>query len=516
MSPAKKFAGCVFAGAAASIPMIAAAQTSPTLMVNDEAPLAVSTFSYAATDSNVSELKVTSDGFLLCANVGPAIPTSSKKLTPSRPRWTLPSVVDVQSMGYSGGMLRVNKPVDTLSVESTLACTVRTSEGTANPNGPYGDVIFQDAFVPTRDRLYAGMVNWRPDVAFNGWSPNGDSVLPGVPTDPCTLDLNVDTPLVSEASVCAAATGVRPATGETWGQRAATMWTVMAGSKFVYLARIDARIGPQSGPPNGNFPQAPTGFSAPTAGSVDIAIRVMSEPPQNLVARDMGPVHYVACASSAWAREHGMPVALPDLPAAEGTGKSKRAAEQAAGIVQRRRVAAEQKIFERVQHRELENFLFDVGECSPSGLRPGLPVELALREQIGKAVDRGLEHALPALGEFAGTVKLGVERGLAFGVGDDQLSLGARRGHPLPAQVLLGAQPRDELVLLLDALADEGDLGRRDAELGDQPAQPGLDRLGRIGRRGGNLEVAQAAVARVIAGSAMKPARLRSCGSASK
>jgi len=46
---------------------------------------------------------------------------------------------------------------------------------------------------------------------------------------------------------------------------------------------------------------------------VDIAIRVMSEPPQNLVARDMGPVHYVACASSAWAREHGLPVQLEDL-----------------------------------------------------------------------------------------------------------------------------------------------------------------------------------------------------------
>ncbi|WP_218508598.1 LysR family transcriptional regulator [Variovorax sp. dw_308] len=46
---------------------------------------------------------------------------------------------------------------------------------------------------------------------------------------------------------------------------------------------------------------------------VDIAIRVMSEPPQNLVARDMGPVNYVACASSAWAREHGLPVQLDDL-----------------------------------------------------------------------------------------------------------------------------------------------------------------------------------------------------------
>ncbi|MEJ8857486.1 LysR family transcriptional regulator [Variovorax robiniae] len=46
---------------------------------------------------------------------------------------------------------------------------------------------------------------------------------------------------------------------------------------------------------------------------VDIAVRVMSEPPQNLVARDMGPVYYVACASSAWAREHGMPSELDDL-----------------------------------------------------------------------------------------------------------------------------------------------------------------------------------------------------------
>ncbi|MDM0045773.1 LysR family transcriptional regulator [Variovorax dokdonensis] len=49
---------------------------------------------------------------------------------------------------------------------------------------------------------------------------------------------------------------------------------------------------------------------------IDIAVRVMSEPPQNLVARDMGPVHYVACAASGWAREHGMPVQLEDLRAA--------------------------------------------------------------------------------------------------------------------------------------------------------------------------------------------------------
>jgi len=46
---------------------------------------------------------------------------------------------------------------------------------------------------------------------------------------------------------------------------------------------------------------------------VDIAVRVMSEPPQNLVARDMGPVSYVACASKQWAEEHGMPQRLEDL-----------------------------------------------------------------------------------------------------------------------------------------------------------------------------------------------------------
>jgi DNA-binding transcriptional LysR family regulator len=46
---------------------------------------------------------------------------------------------------------------------------------------------------------------------------------------------------------------------------------------------------------------------------VDIAVRVMSEPPQSLVARDMGAVRYVACASLAYAEAHGMPAQLEDL-----------------------------------------------------------------------------------------------------------------------------------------------------------------------------------------------------------
>lgn len=50
---------------------------------------------------------------------------------------------------------------------------------------------------------------------------------------------------------------------------------------------------------------------------IDIAIRVLPEPPMQLVARDMGPVRYVACATQAWAARHGMPdspQALSGLP----------------------------------------------------------------------------------------------------------------------------------------------------------------------------------------------------------
>lgn len=47
--------------------------------------------------------------------------------------------------------------------------------------------------------------------------------------------------------------------------------------------------------------------------SVDIAIRVMSDPPPMLVARDMGPVRYSLCASSEWLRTHRMPQTPSEL-----------------------------------------------------------------------------------------------------------------------------------------------------------------------------------------------------------
>lgn len=46
---------------------------------------------------------------------------------------------------------------------------------------------------------------------------------------------------------------------------------------------------------------------------VDVAIRVMSEPPDALIARELGVVRYVACASAAYARAHGLPDHLDEL-----------------------------------------------------------------------------------------------------------------------------------------------------------------------------------------------------------
>jgi DNA-binding transcriptional LysR family regulator len=46
---------------------------------------------------------------------------------------------------------------------------------------------------------------------------------------------------------------------------------------------------------------------------VDIAIRVMAEPPPSLVARDLGNVRYIACASRDYAERVGLPAQLTQL-----------------------------------------------------------------------------------------------------------------------------------------------------------------------------------------------------------
>lgn len=49
---------------------------------------------------------------------------------------------------------------------------------------------------------------------------------------------------------------------------------------------------------------------------VDIAVRVTTNPPRNLVARSLGPVRHIACASKAYLDEHGLPARLEDLAGA--------------------------------------------------------------------------------------------------------------------------------------------------------------------------------------------------------
>jgi DNA-binding transcriptional LysR family regulator len=46
---------------------------------------------------------------------------------------------------------------------------------------------------------------------------------------------------------------------------------------------------------------------------VDVAIRVLSEPPPQLVARELCPMRHIACASAAYASEHPMPQRLEEL-----------------------------------------------------------------------------------------------------------------------------------------------------------------------------------------------------------
>lgn len=48
---------------------------------------------------------------------------------------------------------------------------------------------------------------------------------------------------------------------------------------------------------------------------MDIIIRVIQEPPLSLVARSMGTVRYLACASRAYAQAHGLPKTLHELRA---------------------------------------------------------------------------------------------------------------------------------------------------------------------------------------------------------
>jgi len=112
---------------------------------------------------------------------------------------------------------------------------------------------------------------------------------------------------------------------------------------------------------------------------VDIAIRVIPEPPQNLVAREMGPVRYVACASTDYAAKHPLPVQLDALQGAPVV--------TAAVIGRQLRVSAYQGETRREVILEptliSENFLF-LRQAVLAGLGIGLVPDYVVQEDVRK------------------------------------------------------------------------------------------------------------------------------------
>ncbi|MGF6408932.1 DNA-binding transcriptional LysR family regulator [Paraburkholderia sp. MM5482-R2] len=122
---------------------------------------------------------------------------------------------------------------------------------------------------------------------------------------------------------------------------------------------------------------------------VDIAVRVMPEPPQSLVARDMGPVRYVACASSAYAAQHGMPTRLDELrivPVITATVVGKQTRVAAYLDDERHEVMLEPSLIS-------ENFTF-LRQAILAGLGVGIVPDYVVMDDLRKG------HAVTALDQW--------------------------------------------------------------------------------------------------------------------
>lgn len=110
---------------------------------------------------------------------------------------------------------------------------------------------------------------------------------------------------------------------------------------------------------------------------VDIAIRVIPEPPLNLVARELGPVRYVACASRVYAEEHGLPVQLDQLstaPVVTAAVIGRQLRMSAYQGEERREVVLEPTLIS-------ENFLF-LRQAILAGLGVGLVPDYVVQEDV--------------------------------------------------------------------------------------------------------------------------------------
>lgn len=110
---------------------------------------------------------------------------------------------------------------------------------------------------------------------------------------------------------------------------------------------------------------------------VDIAIRVIPEPPLNLVARELGPVRYVACASRAYAEKHPLPTQLDELngaPVVTAAVIGKQLRVSAYQGEERREVILEPTLIS-------ENFLF-LRQAILAGLGIGLVPDYVVQDDL--------------------------------------------------------------------------------------------------------------------------------------
>jgi len=248
----KMSAARIFAGLAASAFFTPAFCTAATLVINNETPLDVTTppgFTYRVTGSDGS-LSVPTDGFLFCANISTSGSTTPTPVTvmPQHGDWRLPVAQDVQSVAYSSGTLAVNH---SLAVPSTLVCHASGAQGETLT--PLSDGVFRNSYETKTGEQYSNLINWIAPTGFDWTAPNWSLV----PTAPCNP--SQDQPAqVDEDVTCAAVSGVRPA-GAGATTRAGTMWTATDGVSFFYVARVDARFGPQTGADSGD-PRFPANF----------------------------------------------------------------------------------------------------------------------------------------------------------------------------------------------------------------------------------------------------------------
>jgi len=114
-------------------------------------------------------------------------------------------------------------------------------------------------------------------------------------------------------------------------------------------------------------------------GAVDLAVRVMAQPPPQLVALDLGRVRYVACATAAFLEQHGEPRTLEDmkqLPLITSVLTSERL--RMAGAQEER-----QGQF-RIRPRLISPNFYFLREAIVQGLGVGLVPDYMVRESLAR------------------------------------------------------------------------------------------------------------------------------------